>query len=380
MLPLHTSSSSSSLTGSYESLRTLSDYVVAYHICQADNNITCMVPEFVHSLAAYLASAPRLAVYRDHLLQEPHLQSALTIQGCVADPSKAFVKGVLEPLTELKQTGRLGLAPCDVCVILIDSLNEAEFHKPDYGDTISSFLGRHVMRFPPWLKIVATVRSSLVDVTQLMPFYTISLDGSSYSSSGESNLVSNNHQECNNAVSSDCPHIQQYTHQDLYEYIAYRINSTAEIRNNLTLNDLHQTDLEFQARFIGHVQALSKGSFLYCKLLLDLIQRGSLVLKSANFKILPVNLTEIFLLLFNLKFPTIRSFEKVLPILNICLASLYPLTAKEIYECVNSAFVHTFMDYHDFMRRINMLQVYYFIRLLEINSLFPLSSLPPHLN
>ena len=87
-------------------------------------------------------------------------------------------------------------------------------------------------------------------------------------------------------------------------------------------------ELQTQVKFCAHVQTLSRGCFLYCKLLLDLIEKGHLVLKSSNYKILPVNLSETFLLLFNLKFPTIRSFEKLCVILNVCLASLYPLTFK----------------------------------------------------
>lgn len=46
-------------------------------------------------------------------------------------------------------------------IVLIDGLNEAEFHKPDYGDTIVSFLCKTIERFPPWLKLVVTVRTSL---------------------------------------------------------------------------------------------------------------------------------------------------------------------------------------------------------------------------
>lgn len=46
-------------------------------------------------------------------------------------------------------------------IILIDGLNEAEFHKPDYGDTIVSFLTKTIHKFPPWLKLVVTVRTTL---------------------------------------------------------------------------------------------------------------------------------------------------------------------------------------------------------------------------
>ena len=109
-------------------------------------------------------------------------------------------------------------------------------------------------------------------------------------------------------------------------YINHRISTSADIRNNISMNG--SMELQAQVKFCAHLQTLSRGCFLYCKLLLDLIEKGHLVLKSSNYKILPVNLSEIFLLLFNLKFPTIRSFEKLCVILNVCLASLYPLTLK----------------------------------------------------
>lgn len=52
--------------------------------------------------------------------------------------------------------------PEDDHIILIDGLNEAEFHKPDYGDTIASFITKIIAKFPPWLKLVVTVRINLL--------------------------------------------------------------------------------------------------------------------------------------------------------------------------------------------------------------------------
>ncbi|KAL0185001.1 hypothetical protein M9458_020697, partial [Cirrhinus mrigala] len=48
------------------------------------------------------------------------------------------------------------------CIILIDGLNEAEFHKPDYGDTVASFITKIISKFPNWLKLIVTVRTSLL--------------------------------------------------------------------------------------------------------------------------------------------------------------------------------------------------------------------------
>ena len=44
---------------------------------QADNNATCLVPDFIHSVAAQLCQAPQLAAYKEYLQSEPHLQVCL---------------------------------------------------------------------------------------------------------------------------------------------------------------------------------------------------------------------------------------------------------------------------------------------------------------
>lgn len=80
---------------------TFLSQVVAYHYCQADNAYTCLVPEFVHNVAALLCRSPQLAAYREQLLREPHLQSMLSLRSCVQDPMASFRRGVLEPLENL---------------------------------------------------------------------------------------------------------------------------------------------------------------------------------------------------------------------------------------------------------------------------------------
>ncbi|XP_062071490.1 protein TANC2 isoform X7 [Lepus europaeus] len=141
-----------------EAMRRLASQVVAYHYCQADNAYTCLVPEFVHNVAALLCRSPQLTAYREQLLREPHLQSMLSLRSCVQDPMASFRRGVLEPLENLHKERKI---PDEDFIILIDGLNEAEFHKPDYGDTIVSFLSKMIGKFPSWLKLIVTVRTSL---------------------------------------------------------------------------------------------------------------------------------------------------------------------------------------------------------------------------
>ncbi|XP_076866252.1 LOW QUALITY PROTEIN: protein TANC2 [Brachyhypopomus gauderio] len=304
-----------------EALRRLASQVVAYHYCQADNAYTCLVPEFVHNVVALLCRAPQLQAYRELLQKQPHLQSLLSLRACVQDPLTAFTRGLLEPLLTLHRERKV--ASDEDLIILIDGLNEAEFHKPDYGDTIVSFLCKNVEWFPPWLKLVVTVRTSLQDVTVPLPFHRISLD----------------RLEESDAVDSD-----------LQLYILHRLHSSPEIQNNVALNG--RLDNAAFSKLSAHLKGLSRGSFLYLKLTLDLIEKGYLVLKSSSYKVVPVSLAEVYLLQLNMRFPTQSSFERALPLLNVAVASLHPLTDEQAFGAVNAGAVRgPALDWEDFQQR-----------------------------
>ena len=105
----HITASTMSLanTLTYDSLRSLAEQVVAYHVCQADNTSLVWWPSLFTVVSAYLAQAPQLSAYRDLLLQEPHVQNLLTMRQCAQNPSKALIQGILEPLNTLKRTGKI---------------------------------------------------------------------------------------------------------------------------------------------------------------------------------------------------------------------------------------------------------------------------------
>uniref|UniRef100_A0A8C9WQ26 Tetratricopeptide repeat, ankyrin repeat and coiled-coil containing 2 n=1 Tax=Sander lucioperca TaxID=283035 RepID=A0A8C9WQ26_SANLU len=310
-----------------EAMRRLASQVVAYHYCQADNAYTCLVPEFVHNVAALLCRSPHLVAYREQMLREPHLQSILSLRSCVQDPLASFRRGVLEPLDALYKERKINSE--EDLIILIDGLNEAEFHKPDYGDTIVSFLTKTINKFPPWLKLVVTVRTTLQEITNALPFHRISLDSL----------------EENDAID-----------QDLQGYILHRIHSSPEIQNNISLNG--KMDNTTFGKLSGHLKALSQGSYLYLKLTFDLIEKGYLVLKSSSYKVVPVNLAEVYLLQCNMRFPTQSSFERALPLLNVAVASLHPLTDEQIYQAINAGSLQGTLDWEDFQQRVDNLSVF----------------------
>ncbi|XP_050337219.1 protein TANC2 isoform X2 [Bactrocera neohumeralis] len=306
----------------HDRIRALASHIVGYHFCQADSNLTCLVPDFVHSLAAQLCQAPQLEAYREYLLSEPHLQDILSVKECIADAERVMRMAILEPLIVLKRAGKI---PTKTCVILVDALCEAEYHRPDHGHTIATFLAKMTQHFPSWLKVVATVRTQMLEFVKGLSYTKMTLD-----SWASNDLLQ----------------------KDMLDYITFRVNHSVEIQNNIAAVKDHNSG---QLKFIGHLQALTKGSMLYAKLILDLIERGQLVIKSTSYKVLPVSLAQIFLLHFNLRFPTNSSFDKAAPILNVCLAALYPLTLNEIYYTICAMKTDEVLSWDEFLQRFKLL-------------------------
>ena len=71
-------------------------------------------------------------------------------------------------------------------------------------------------------------------------------------------------------------------------------------------------------------------------LVLNFFKEGKLQVKSASFGMIPLTLSEVYLLAFNLKFQTQEAFLKIKDILCILAASLKPLTHQELFDCINA--------------------------------------------
>lgn len=173
-----------------------------------------------------------------------------------------------------------------------------------------------------------------------------------------------------------------WPNKDLIDYTTYRVNKDATIRSNVAMAGIKshsashseiygststglQTPLQISnggaggsqvARFATHLASLARGNFLHAKMTLDLIEQGHLVTKSSSFKVLPVTLSEIFLLHLNLRFASLRAFERVQPILCVCLASLNPMSLLEMYHSVNALLSDEPFTWEEFMQRVKLLK------------------------
>ncbi|GFU04024.1 protein TANC2 [Nephila pilipes] len=297
---------------SMDMFEKLASQVVGYHFCQADCRETCLIPDFIHSLAAQLCQAPQLAEYRSFLLQDESSQQLLSLEACIEDPDKAFKKGILEPLVTL---AKYPIAPG---ILVIDSVHESE----GPSRSISSFLTTYINQFPSWLKVVMSVNTHDVTVTTSLPFHRVNLDS---------------------AVAK--------VRDDLRRYIQCRINRGSALQTNVS----SCRDEKQISRFIEHLTTSEQATFLFVKLILDLLQQNHLVIKSSSFKVIPVSLDEVFTLMFSLRFPSTATFSKVKPILEICLASQRPLTAIEIFYSLESASVTPTFLWSEFTQTLRTL-------------------------
>uniref|UniRef100_A0A6A7G314 Protein TANC2-like n=3 Tax=Hirondellea gigas TaxID=1518452 RepID=A0A6A7G314_9CRUS len=300
---------------------SIASRVVAYHFCLAGDSSTCLVPDFVHSIANQLFQCPKLEAYKEFIQSDPQAQNFLTLSSCIADPSSALLKGVFQPLQKLRRRGKLTKDPF---VILIDGLSESRKATTFNTDSLAQFLAKEMKNAPSILKFIVTQRSECDMETDSLPLHNISLD-----------------------LKQNCPN--ESIKSDLLQYVSFRCEHSHRITGNIPVAPGALESSSVLDRFTQHVVSLSKGSVLYLKLTLNLIENGLLVLKSGSFKILPQSLAEIFLLMFNMKFPTTSNYEKHRPIFNVVLAAQTPLTLLEIYQAVNAGLLCQFPSWSEFL-------------------------------
>jgi len=313
-------------------LSRLASHLVAYHFCQADNATTCLVPEFVHSIAAQMSQAPQLSAYFQLIQGEPEVQALLSLPSCHADPTTSLVKGILQPLAHLARQGKINTS--EICMIVIDGLCEADQLRPDYGDTLAGFLAKNLNHFPAWLKLFCTVRSNQQELTRELPFYRVSLDN----------------------TDSD-----ERLAKDLTDYVAGRVAASSRIVANIR-HSKTVTDGELVARLTAHLASKARGCFLYIKLILDLLERGNIVVKSATFKVLPQTLSEIYQLAFNQRFSSVQAYEQVTDMLSISLASLQAVNLPELFNILSALSVSPELSWKEFRDRYSSISDYLVMR------------------
>ena len=88
---------------------------------------------------------------------------------------------------------------------------------------------------------------------------------------------------------------------DIVAYGTTRLQKAPFIGSEVSVNGV-QDRISAQRLLLKKLVELSRGNFLYMKLVLDLIEARRLTLKSSTFSVLPNNMDELFAMLSNLQF------------------------------------------------------------------------------
>ena len=88
--------------------------------------------------------------------------------------------------------------------------------------------------------------------------------------------------------------------------------------------------------------------------MLELIERGTLNLKSNSFKSLPQSLSEIYHLAFSILFPSSESYETVSQILSIALVQLQPVSLDTLFAIFSALHVKSEMNWNTFQDKYGL--------------------------
>ena len=167
--------------------------------------------------------------------------------------------------------------------------------------------------------------------------------------------------------SLDNTDVDERISHDVSEYISARIHAPhPQSSNNSTNSWRKNISSETLDRLSKFLTIRAKGCFLYVKLILDLIEKGTLNIKSSSFKSLPQSLSEIYHLAFSILFPTGQSYETICHILSIALVQLQPVNLESLFDKFSALQIRPEMSWNDFQDKFQLLSDYLVTRQAEL--------------
>lgn len=310
-------------------VKNLSSHLACAYFCSPDDSQTAQTSQFINTLAWSLTNfEPLRSQYKSALTENSNslLKKILHPYMCKLDSDLIIKKCILDPIDNLMNSNSLIF---NNLYVIIDGLDNAlnVHHTNSCLNNLAIFLLKNVSIFPKWFKLIFTVRNDEWLRNSSIKYHTINLDSRSAQS------------------------FSNYLNKDLNDYIIHRLNKSVDIQKNIlyfnsaqspsltrygTWNTNNKLDSNFQLKFVQHLSHLAENNYLFIKLVLDLITRGSLTIKNSNFKVLPKNFDDLIKLYFNLKFQSKISYEKLAcNIFTLLLCSHRPLSLDDLYESIN---------------------------------------------
>ncbi|CAI4230507.1 unnamed protein product [Auanema sp. JU1783] len=306
----------------YEWMRAVAGRVVAYHTCSIQDASSCAIPEFVCNLGAMLAASPVLKSYSTILQKKPELTNLLRLEECLKyDSIHVFERAIAEPLSQLKSTDQGSL------VILIDGIDEAEYHRCEDGRSIGVFLSQVIDYLPFWVRVVATTDASSLSNFEAKKRRSVRID--------------------------DCS-LDERVVRDNRMYIEYRIGMFRELEDSIVTSRRNSV-IDPLSAFSEQVVEKANGNMLYIRLLLQLLETGKLRMASLASTILPDDISGLYVMYMDLTFAFATAFSRVSPALSVLLASLRPLDRQTLSDILNSGPADTHVDLNEVNQMLTVL-------------------------
>ncbi|WKY01863.1 hypothetical protein Q1695_015685 [Nippostrongylus brasiliensis] len=290
-------------SANYEWMRAVATRLVAFHICDIQSSSSCSIPEFVCNLGAWMSRSPILKSYANILNKSEEKESMLKLDECLKhDAFDVFQKTIAEPLLQLNCLDQGSL------VIVVDGADEAEFHRSEDGRSIGSFICTLVPHLPPWVRFIVSSNpenSVIYDdiMTRRIRIDDVSLD---------------------ERVVRDCRML-----------VEYRLSMEPDLENHL-LACGRRSIIDPFGDLVDRIVYGADGNMLYIRLLLRLVETGRLPLRYLLQSCLPSDDLELYGLIMELTFTSPATFARVVPVLNVFLASLRPLDRDALLDVFNS--------------------------------------------
>lgn len=121
----------------------------AYHECHLYAAHTCSIPEFIRNLASHFIVAPSLRAYSNiaqsskDLLELVHNETSALL----CSPIELFQRLIADPLNQIDET-----EPLDCLVIVVDAIEEAEFHRNENGESVAWLIKTCHKDLPKWVR------------------------------------------------------------------------------------------------------------------------------------------------------------------------------------------------------------------------------------
>ena len=300
---------SSQLICSRSSSPIIHNSILGYHFCKYSDKNTQMAGKFVGNLAEMIAR--RLPEY-GYLVSNNSFKRSLK-EDCIhyQDPVGCFQHAVLSPLRNLTNK------PRENWFVVLDALDEC-ITQGETGHSIVYLLNNKIHLFPPWFKVIVTLRNESEAFLRSSKVKTIVIDPED-----SRNL------------------------EDLEIFVTTRLLQETPLLHRLTWW-FGDDSVKSVTKLITEVLSKSQGNFLFVNELLNNWEQTTTELRDVFD--LPKSLGNLFYAYFKRLYPSEESFKSVRHILELLVSTFEPLKRKQVFKLLKTG--ENSLDEYDFKNRL----------------------------